>query len=378
MKTQQFIYHAGTPEALNLRKFDFQPDLILVFASRQLLENTPLVKKLKEEYPRAVLNGCSTSGEINGVNVSDNSLTTTAVSFDKTQINYHEVDIVNFKNSFDAGADLAGKMEKKGLKHVFVISEGLQVNGTELVKGIRDILPEGVNATGGLAGDGSLFEKTLVISNSGKISKGLITAIGFYGDSIKIGYGSLGGWDSFGIERSVTKSESNVLYEIDNLPALELYKSFLGDKAKDLPASGLLFPLSLRTDSTAEPVVRTILGVDEKTQSLTFAGDIPEGSYVKLMKANIDRLIDGAAEAASVSIAPLTEGTAQLAILISCVGRKLVLKQLIEEEVEAVQEVVGEATLTGFYSYGEMAPFLEGAKCELHNQTMTITTFYEE
>ncbi|OYT17261.1 MAG: hypothetical protein B7C24_03430 [Bacteroidetes bacterium 4572_77] len=379
MKTQQFIYFTTPDQKYTLQKFNFSPDLILVFASRNMLADSPLVEMIKKAYPKAILTGCSTSGEINGVNVNDDSLTTTAVKFSKTQINYQEVDIANFENSFEAGVSLVGKLPQEDLKHVFVLSEGLQVNGTELVNGIRSKLPEGVNATGGLAGDGALFEKTLVVSQSGNLKSGLITAVGFYGKDIQIGYGSLGGWDSFGIERSVTKSEANILYEIDNLPALELYKSFLGDKAKELPASGLLFPLSMRTEAGAEPVVRTILAVDEEKQSLTFAGDIPEGSYIKLMKANIDRLINGAEDAANVSAKPIDKESTQLAILISCVGRKLVLKQMVEEEVEAVQEVLGDsAILTGFYSYGEMAPFLEGAKCELHNQTMTITTFNEK
>jgi hypothetical protein len=288
------------------------------------------------------------------------------------------VSIHDYENGEMAGKDLAEKLDADGLKHMFVLSEGLHVNGTELVTGLRKSLPEGVNVTGGLAGDGADFNKTVIVSNSGVVKSDIITAIGFYGEQIKIGYGSLGGWDSFGIERSVTKSEANVLYEIDNTPALEIYKSFLGEQAKDLPASGLLFPLSMRVETDSAPVVRTILAIDEEKQSLTFAGDIPVGSYIKLMKANIDRLINGAEEAARVSVDPLEGNIPELAILISCVGRKLVLKQLVEEEVEAVQEIVGEqAIITGFYSYGELAPFLQGAKCELHNQTMTITTFSE-
>jgi len=291
---------------------------------------------------------------------------------------YREENIGDFQNGIEAGKALALKLANKELRHVFVLSEGLHVNGTELVTGMRDNLPEGVNVTGGLAGDGADFNKTLIISNAGEVKSNIITAIGFYGDQIKIGYGSFGGWDSFGVERSVTKSEGNVVFEIDNTPALELYKSFLGEQAKNLPSSGLLFPLNMRIETDGEPVVRTILAVDEQKQSLTFAGDIPEGSYIKLMKANIDRLINGAEKAARVSVDPLGQNKADLAILISCVGRKLVLKQLIEEEVEAVQEIVGDkTTLTGFYSYGEIAPFLKGTRCELHNQTMTITTFTE-
>lgn len=356
----------------------FTPDLILIFGGREILSETPIVKLLRDTFSKTILSGCSTSGEITETNVRDNSLSITAIKFDHTPISYKEVSIHDFENGEMAGKALAEKLEADGLKHMFVLSEGLHVNGTELVTGLRKNLPEGVNVTGGLAGDGADFNKTIIISNSGIVKSDIITAVGFYGEHIKIGYGSLGGWDSFGIERSVTKSKANVLYEIDNTPALEIYKSFLGEQAKDLPASGLLFPLSMRVETDSDPVVRTILAVDEEKQSLTFAGDIPVGSYIKLMKANIDRLINGAEEAAKVSIDPLAGNIPELAILISCVGRKLVLKQLVEEEVEAVQEIVGEqAVITGFYSYGELAPFLQGAKCELHNQTMTITTFSE-
>ena len=356
----------------------FQPNLFLIFGGRKILHNTAFIKDIRKAYPNAIITGCSTSGEISGTNVNDQSLTLTAVKFESTNIVYREENIDDFTNGIEAGKALALKLADKELRHVFVLSEGLNVNGTELVTGMRDNLPEGVNVTGGLAGDGADFNKTLIISNLGEVKCNIITAIGFYGDQIKIGYGSFGGWDSFGVERSVTKSEGNVVYEIDNTPALELYKSFLGEQAKDLPSSGLLFPLNMRIETDGEPVVRTILAVDEQKQSLTFAGDIPEGSYIKLMKANIDRLINGAEKAARISIDPLGQDKANLAILISCVGRKLVLKQLIEEELEAVQEIVGgQATLTGFYSYGEIAPFLKDTRCELHNQTMTITTFYE-
>ena len=212
----------------------------------------------------------------------------------------------------------------------------------------------------------------------GAPESGTVAAMGLYGDNLKVGYGSLGGWDSFGPERLVTKATANVLYELDGKPALDLYKQYLGDHAKGLPATGLLFPLSLRANEGDTGVVRTILSVNEQERSMTFAGDIPVGSYVRLMKANFERLIDGAAGAAKACHQGLAPSTPDLAVLISCVGRKLVLKQRIEEEVEGVREVLGEhAVLTGFYSYGEISPFTRSAKCELHNQTMTITTFSE-
>jgi hypothetical protein len=131
----------------------------------------------------------------------------------------------------------------------------------------------------------------------------------------------------------------------------------------------------VKPDETA--LVRTILAVDERLQSMTFAGDIPEGALARLTKCHVDRLIDGAVDAARASY-PAGSAAPELAILISCVGRKLVLKQRVEDEVEGVRSILGEQiAMTGFYSYGEIAPFALGERSELHNQTMTITTFAE-
>ncbi|MCI0560574.1 MAG: FIST C-terminal domain-containing protein [Nitrososphaera sp.] len=353
-------------------------ELVLVFGDRRVMEDRRHFDSLKRLYPNAQLLGCSTAGEIYNTQVTDESLVVTAVQFEHTRVASSSINIDEIKCSFEAGKTLAESLEKRELVHVFVFSDGLGVNGSDLVKGLTSNLPEDVTVTGGLSGDGDRFTQTLVIRN-GYPEKGAVTAIGLYGKRLKVGYGSLGGWDSFGPERLVTKSKGNVLYGLDGKSALELYKKYLGEHAKGLPATGLLFPLSLRTNGEDTPVVRTILSVNEEEQSMTFAGDIPEGSYVRLMKANFDRLIDGAAGAAQTSHQALQSSSPDLAILISCVGRKMVLKQRIEEEVEGVRDIMGEGTvLTGFYSYGEISPFTPNAKCELHNQTMTITAFKEE
>ncbi len=351
--------------------------LVLIFGATKLIKDESNFALIKKKYPKAKFIGCSTAGEIIGTNVNDDTLVATAVEFESSQLVSKCVSIKSSEESYEKAKELADSLPKDGLKHVFVLSDGLGVNGSELVKGFRENLPDSIKVTGGLAGDGADFKETFVIGDDNKSSENIITAIGFYGQNLEISYGSLGGWDSFGIERLVTKSNNNVLFELDRQPALELYKSFLGEHAAGLPASGLLFPLNLRTESDDIPVVRTILAIDEEAQSLTFAGDIPEGSYVRLMKANFDRLIKGA-EGAAEKTMENNSGSPDLAILISCVGRKLVLKQMIEEEVESVSEVLGESTqLCGFYSYGEISPFNKNAKCELHNQTMTITTFKE-
>ncbi len=354
-----------------------EAQLVLAFASTTACAIGEPFEDLAAAYPRAAIIGCSTAGEIFDTQVTDESVSVAAIEFDRTRIVCAREPIEKPSQSFAAGARLAAALPHEELVHVLVFSEGLRVNGSELVKGLASALPPHVTVTGGLSGDGHRFGRTYVIWD-GRPEEGSIVACGLYGSSIRVGYASLGGWDSFGPERLITKSVHNVLYELDGRSALELYKQYLGDHAAALPASGLLFPLSLRTSPGDPPVVRTILAVNEADQSMTFAGDVPVGAYARLMKANFDRLIDGAAGAARVSQGALGSGSPDLALLISCVGRKMVLQQRVEEEVEGVRDVVGDRTvLTGFYSYGEISPFTPSARCELHNQTMTITTFSE-
>lgn len=371
---QHKVLHLQDLDHLDLK---FVPDVFFLFASPTFVGTEEFVSKLACKFENAILIGCSTAGEILGNEVLDSTIALTAVKFEKTKLRIEEVDLVACNlDSYEAGKAISSKLMGPDLRHIFVLSDGLIVNGAELVKGLHADLDKSVSITGGLAGDCSNFENTLVISGN-KVASKKIVALGLYGPELSIGFASKGGWDSFGIERLVTKSTNNVLYELDGQPALELYKSFLGDMAKDLPGSGLLFPLSMRDEDNQIPVVRTILSVDENNGSLTFAGNIPQGSYVRLMKANIDRIIGGA-EQSAITAKNSTEDQHQLAFLISCVGRRLVMKQLVEEEVEAVNEVFGnDIYTTGFYSYGEIAPFDKFSPCTLHNQTMTITTFSE-
>lgn len=354
-----------------------QAHLVLGFGSRDLISNPNSFDAIKNKFPNAEILLCSSSGEIYDNEVIDNTISITAISFSKTKIKTSEVDINDFSTSFEAGSSLINTFPQEDLKLVFVLSDGGKVNGSELVKGMNHAKKESVLITGGLAGDGAKFEKTYVGLN--KVPEiGKIIAVGLYGDQLEVSHGSLGGWESFGLERTVTKATENLLFEFDGKNALDLYKTYLGKYADELPGSALLFPLSIKLNESEDPIVRTILSIDEKNQSMTFAGDIPVGSKVRFMKANFDRLIDAASDAASTCL-KMNNANPKLAILISCVGRKLILANRTEEEIEAVSEIFGDKTLlTGFYSYGEISPLKPMANCELHNQTMTITCLNEK
>ncbi len=359
------------------------PQLVLIFGAGDLLRDSAPCREARGGYPGAHWLGCSTAGDIFGTEVSDDSLVVTAIHFERARIQTCRTHVAGPGDSFAAGERLGGALPREDLVHVFLLSDGLHVNGSELVEGIASRLPPNVTVTGGLSGDGPRFKETLVIADAadaagGVASPSTVAVVGLYGPGLSVGFGSLGGWDAFGPERLVTRSAANVLYELDGRSALELYKTYLGPYAKDLPASGLLFPLSIWTERDQTPIVRTILAVDEEERSMTFAGDVPMGTYARFMKANFDRLIDGAMGAARTSHEAIGSAACDLAILVSCVGRKLALGQRIEEEVEGVREVLGDGpVLTGFYSYGEISPFVPSARCELHNQTMTITTLRE-
>lgn len=353
-----------------------QCSLVLVFGSRELVCEEGLYHSVREEYPSAHIVINSTAGEIIDTRVNDHTVSLTAVWFERTPVKVGDIHIENAGNSFMAGRSLAGMLDHEGLKHVMVISDGQKVNGSDLVTGLQEVLPKHITITGGLAGDGAEFTRTVVGLNGVPV-EGKIVAIGFYGEFISTSYGSIGGWGAFGPERLITRSEANVLYELDGKPALNMYKMYLGEHAKELPGSGLLFPLSIRDRSSEHSLVRTILGINEEENSLTFAGNMPEGNYARLMMANFDKLIEGASDAAQNSLA--SGAQPELAVLISCVGRKLVLNQRIEEEVEVIRSIYGNNTaIAGFYSYGEISPSHNLMKCELHNQTMTVTIFSEK
>jgi len=377
MKTAAILFEDNSfKKEFNNDNLDFaECDLVLGFGSRDLLADGKIFTQLRKRFPSSELVLCSSAGEIYGNEVLDNTISLTAIKFSSTQIKTCEVDIADFENSYQAGSSLIRKFSQNRLKLVLILSDGGKVNGSELANGMNSVKEEQVLIVGGLAGDGAKFEKTIVGLNR-MPEQGKIIAIGFYGEKLLVSHGSLGGWESFGLERLVTKAEGNVLYEIDGRNVLDLYKIYLGKYAEELPGSALLFPLSIKIDGTDEPIVRTILSIDEKNQTMTFAGDVPTGSRVRFMKANFDRLIDAASEAA-LSCLQVNSFNPKLALLISCVGRKLILGSRIDEEVEAVSEIFGNTAIAGFYSYGEISPLKPFGDCILHNQTMTITCINE-
>lgn len=352
--------------------------LVLVFAETDEATARSAVAELERARPGAIIVGCSTAGAILSDELSEYPVVAAIVEFAEVEVSLAWLDVSDAGSSLATGEELgrrlAGHLTPGWTSAVLVLADGLVVNGTALVDGFSRSLPDDVTISGGLAGDGDRFADTWVYAE-GEFRRGAVVAVALSGPGLEVGYGSAGGWEGFGPYRTVTGSQGSVLHTLDDRPALALYREYLGDRADQLPASALLFPLLIRSPDSTVELVRTVLGIDDVNSTMTFAGDIPEGWTARLMRTTLDRLVDASALAAEACQRELTEP--ELAIAVSCVGRRLVLGQRTDEELEAAVDVLGrQAPLIGFYSYGELSP--GSGSCELHNQTMTLTTLREK
>lgn len=372
-------HYFPTPELDPARlasELDSPGTLVLVFSGLAATDVADAVQAVRHAFPRSTITGCSTAGEVIGGTVRDGGISIAVARFDRTPLTVARADVPNAAASYAGGLELARQLQRPDLSGVLVYSDGLNVNGSQLLQGLNHGLPDGVVVTGGLAGDADRFAATWVIADD-RPMEGAVVAVGLHGDMVVMGHGSQGGWDIFGPPRVVTRSAGNVVHELDGQPVLDLYERYLGALATGLPGSGLLFPLAVSPGPGDETLVRTMLAVDRRARTVTFAGDVPESWTAQLMRADFDRLVDGAARAAEGTAAVSRVVGECLAVAVSCVGRRLVLKERVEEELEAAMDrLPGGARLVGFYSYGEISPLASG-RCDLHNQTMTLTTLAE-
>jgi hypothetical protein len=351
--------------------------VVLGFGDKSVISQPKFHRDLKRKFPNAEIAICSTAGDICNQSVTESNAVITAMYFEKTWVKSASIQIKNFDNSFDAGVELVSQLDIQDLNNVLILSDGELVNGSQLLEGIESKYNGTICVTGGLAGDGIEFMSTCVGLND-QPTEGNIVAIGFYGNHLQIGHGTMGGWEPMGRIRTVTASKGNELFELDGRNALEFYQEYLGPFAANLPSAALLFPLCICEQDGQEDVVRSILSINFNRKTITLAGDIPIGSKVRFMTANFDNIIDAAAAAANKAFGSLLHKAPDYALIISCVGRKMILNHRVEEEVEAVAEIFNKGTvMSGFYAYGELAPKSYNSRCHLHNQSMTITTFTE-
>ena len=355
------------------------PSLVFMFAAPALLRDAAVSEKIKNGLKAPHSIGCSSAGEIGMTGLLDLSVTFLAIKFDSTEVHSFALPLVRMGDSYNVGVELAAKLKGPKLKGVIVLTPGVNINTNQLVHGLNSQLGSEVIISGGMAGDDDRFEQTTTFHN-GAFYPDYVVAVGLYGDQIFISTGSEGGWKPFGPARRVTRSDGPVVYEIDGKPALQLYKEYLGEQAKTLPASGISYPFAiLREDRKTSGIIRSAMDVDLEKGSLIFAADVPQDSLVCLMHAESDALTEGASKAAKQAMSGnMGTNDGACALLVSCIGRRFVLSIDVDDEIDAARSVLGSHTqVAGYYAYGEICPYEGTGRAELHNQTMTITYMTE-
>ncbi|MEZ5960885.1 MAG: FIST N-terminal domain-containing protein [Hyphomonadaceae bacterium] len=351
------------------------PTFVLYFGPNDVIADDRFQGAVREVAASGHVLGCTTGTCINDALLHDEQAIAVAVKLDHATTKLVSANI-NVAASRQVGTEIALQLRAPDLVGVMVLCDSLNVEGVELLAGMRGVLGNAVPISGGLASDGSDFQRTLVGANAAPREQ-CVAALGFYGSSLKMSQGCAHGWDNFGPPRRITRAEGLTLFELDGKPALDLYEHYLGEYAEQLPSSALRFPLLVTNpDDPTQQVIRTVLNVDRELRTLTFAAGIPEGWTARLMRGAFDNLAEGAAVAArNVGGGADARG---LALLVSCVGRRIVMGEYAGDEVEAVaRELPSGFQQIGFYSHGEISASPDEGFCGLHNQTMTIMTLEE-
>jgi len=378
MKSDLLIFKDGAWQGLDqLKDAPHNYQLLLLFGDRELMTLPDVIPQLAEIFISAKILSATSAGEIYHKKLNQQSIVCIAIQFQHTHFQIKHDNIRNFGNSYELGKYLAASLDQNSLRYVMIISDGSLVNGDELAAGINEIINTSVHVSGFMSGDGTLFERTLT-GVDGIMSAGNVILLGLYGDHLSVSSGTKGGWSFFGPERTITKSVSNELIEIDGENALSLYKRYLGPFAEELPGAALLFPIALLKSKSDDYKVRTILSVNHEKGSMTFAGNVPEGSRIRLMRTNTNQIINMAGSAAADAVEH-DSGQIPLALIFNCIGRRLVLNSRANEEIKSIVQNFSETTtVAGLYSYGEFSNNHNlGNNCELHNQTVVVTIFNE-
>ncbi len=348
----------------NLKKYD--NILIQVFTGNPGKRYILLLQEiLKELLPQAVIIGTTTDGEIIGQKILTKNTVISISVFENTKIESILVEHKN-KNSYETGKKIASSILSEDTKAVILFSDGTNTNADELLKGFESVNGK-VLLTGGMAGDNGLLKQTFVfneneITDSGAVGVALNSKTLHAASTFKYD------WLPIGKEFTVTKSDKNRVYTIDNIPAYELYKKYLGeDLAKKLPAVGIEFPLVIKKGDNL--IARACIG-DPKDGSLIFAGNINEGETVQFAYGNIETILQTSDTFADF----LQQHPVESIFIYSCMARRRFLKSSAPLELKPLKDLTD--SISGFFTYGEF--YTTKKHYELLNETMTVLMLSEE
>ncbi len=364
-----------TTGKLNNLENKIDADLVFYCFDRKCIQESDF-NKIQSLFPTSDLVGFSTSGHYISNEIEDDNIVYAALKFESSSVKVQTYNISDFSNSGELGEGIAKNIEELSkVKGIGIISDGGQVNGTELMTGLSMNLDNKIPIFGGMAGDQARFEATMTGLNE-MPSHGNVIVISFIGEKLNISTAHDDGWSSMGMEFTITSSEGNILNTADNKNIYDMLHELLEPENEDeFNRNTLFYPFSLTTDDGVS-VIRTPIKVNHKEKTLVYAGDMPQGAKITLMKSNTMDLLDSAMHATTAT--KNEDKLESFLFAISCVGRRVVLGDMASEEYEEISNIYDKAKILGFYSYGEFTRSAgDDSYCKMHNQTFTLASISE-
>ncbi len=357
-------------------KNDFKPTLAIVFLS--IKQDWNGVRTILDQKGITVF-GATTAGEFIDGEIGEGGITIMLLDINPAyfRIHFRETgEHTTYENAKQIG--LTGK--NSFTNPAFIIASGwLHIDGEKIVEGIIEGFGSEITVFGGMAGDDLAMEGPLVFTNKEGAVNGVLALV-IDEDKIEINGIATCGWKPIGTTKTVTKSEGNIVYTIDDKPALDMVMKYLGldidlDTGNDVLTNiGAYYPLQLERENVA-PVMRTAMWGNKEDRSLICAGTVPQGSKVKFsLPPDFDAIEQVVEECKELKNDRQQEADAL--IMFSCISRHLSFGILMSEEIEQVKQV-WDAPMVGFFSYGEFGKSKTG-KHEFHNNTCCVVALKEK
>lgn len=359
---------------------DSERTLIVVFGECETQQQWKPIEELISNYPLSHIVGCSSNAVFHDGQLLRSALSVGIIQFRDSEIKTATSVIEGFDDCHEAGVRIAAQLNDADLKGVLLFSDGRTTDATAIVKGLQELLPPDVTIAGGLSGgiiaDGRVASWVLI---DGRIAPMSVCAVGLIGSTLEVVPATGGGWAPIGKECHTTRSHHRTLFELDGLPAADVYRECVrnsGVTTDDFPVVN--YPIAVKTEGLETQIVRDIYKIDDENKSLILASDIPENSVVRVMNCTDEEILDGVDEVVdrlrNKTILPESNA---LSICVSCMGRKVVMGELTSEESRILYGRLGQGiSQVGFYAFGEISTMSHGAP-HVHNQTITLILIRE-
>ena len=360
----------------------YRPTIAIVFIS--IKQDRQAVCKILHKEGIDII-GATSSGEFIDGHQSEGEIA--VMLFDLNKNDYCILfEDIGERTLSDAAENMAKSALQKFDNPAFILcstllaADGKMLDGETLIHSIEKITGPQVNLFGGMAGDDITFTGTWVFTNSQSTDYGMVSLV-LDEDKISLHGMALSGWKPVGVLRTATKTEGNLIYTIDNEPALEMYLRFLGedrssadDQVSFFDSIGVHYPFQVERENR-EPKMCNPIGYDKEKKALMCESDVPQGSRFRFSTPPDFDIVETVVGKAK-ELKNKTHAEADALLIFSCAGRLSALGPMAQEENEGLYKTWN-VPMAGFYTYGEFGKGVNG-KHEFHSTTNSWVALKEK